>query len=162
VAANTVHFFKPGHPIGHNDYSITVWQFPRNPSRPSYPDYRGPIRPHKAGDVSIYPNRYVTRFAGTPHTHAWASRLLRRYQRVAYTPGPLLLACLVVVLVGLVLRRVPWRLKLDAALLGACTLAALVVASALSVFSYRYGLIAIILLPVAAALAGTGMLRAAH
>jgi hypothetical protein len=160
VVKNVAHFFAPGHPIGHNDYSITVWQFPADPARPQYPDYRGPIRPHKAGDLSIYPNRYVDRFAGTPRTDATASKLLRGYQLHVWTSGLILLGCLLVVVVGFVLPRRPWRLKLDSALLAGCTLASLVVASALSVFSYRYGLIAIILLPAAAALAATGMLRA--
>jgi Dolichyl-phosphate-mannose-protein mannosyltransferase len=160
VGAQLAHFFEPGHRIGHNDYGIAVWQFPTKPSHAHYPAYRGPIRPHIPGHASIYPNRYIGRFAGTPHTNATVSKLLRRYQLHVYTSGLILLGCLVVVLVGLVIPRVPWRLKLDAALLAACTLAALVVASALSVFSYRYGLIAIILLPPAAALSITGMLRA--
>jgi NhaP-type Na+/H+ or K+/H+ antiporter len=94
-----------------------------------------------------------------PRTNRTASRVLRYYQRFAYTSGQLLLGCLVVVLAALVTRGVDRRLRLDAALLAVATLAALVVASALSVFSYRYGFVAIVLLPAAAALAGAGLLR---
>jgi uncharacterized membrane-anchored protein len=69
-----------------------------------------------------------------------------------------LLLCLVVVLVALLSRRGAWRLRLDAALLALSTLVALTVASALSTFSYRYGLIAVVLLPAAAGLAATALL----
>jgi type II secretory pathway component PulF len=82
-----------------------------------------------------------------------ASRILHDYQRVAYTWGPLLAACLLAVLAALVLRRGVWRQRLDAALLAAITLLALTVSQALSVFSYRYVMIASFGLPAAAALA---------
>jgi hypothetical protein len=68
--------------------------------------------------------------------------------------------CLLVVLAGLLRRRGAWRLRLDATLLAAATLTALIVAGALSLFSYRYGLTAVILLPVAGALAGASLLTA--
>jgi hypothetical protein len=58
-----------------------------------------------------------------------------------------------VVLAALILRRGAWRLRLDAALLAAITLLAMTVSQALSVFSYRYVMIASFGLPVAAALA---------
>jgi hypothetical protein len=161
VAGGVAHFFRPGHPLGRNDYQLSVWQFPRDPGRPAFPGYRGPIRPGSAHRrMTIDPSRYVSRMVSRPRTNAAASRLLHNYQRHAYTSGLVLAGCLLVVLVALVRRRVPWRLRLDAALLAAATLSALVVASALSVFSYRYGLIAVVLLPPAAALAGTGLLRA--
>jgi hypothetical protein len=159
MAADLAHYFRPGHPIGRNDYGLTVWQFPRDPAQPAYPGYRGPIRPGSAHrKITVYPNQYVSAMVSHPRTNATASRLLRSYQRFAYTPGPLLAAFLLVVLVALVLRRGAWRLRLDAALLAAATLTALVVAAALSVFSYRYGLIAAVLLAPAAALAGAALL----
>jgi hypothetical protein len=64
-----------------------------------------------------------------------------------------------VVLAALVLRRGALRLRLDAALLAFSVLAMLLVATSVSVFSYRYGLVAAILLPAAAALAGTALLE---
>lgn len=161
VADNVAHYFEPGHHLEHNDYQLTVWQFPVDPSRDAFPGYRGPIRPGSAHRrITINPNQYVSRMVTRPRTDAAASRLLHDYQRHGYTSGLILAGCLVVVLVALVLRRGPWRLRIDAALLAAATLSALLVASALSVFSYRYGLIAVVLLPPAAALAGAGLLRA--
>jgi hypothetical protein len=160
VAGGVAHFFEPGHRIGHNDYGLAVWTFPLDPSRPAYPGYRGPIRPSAPGTLSIYPNRYIDGMVGRPRTNARASRWLHYYQRYAYASGQVLALCLLVVVVALLRRRVPWRLRLDAALLAGSTLAALLVASALSVFSYRYGLIAVLLLPAAAALAGAGLLGA--
>jgi hypothetical protein len=162
VAGGVAHYFEPGHRIGPNDYSLAVWQFPADPRHNAYPGYRGPIRrgsQHRR--KSINPSQYVNRMVGRPHTSATLSQQLGRYQRFFYTSGQILAACLVVVLIALVSRRGAWRLRLDAALLAAATLTALVVASALSVFSYRYGLIAVVLLPPAAALAGAALLRQA-
>jgi hypothetical protein len=96
---------------------------------------------------------------GRPRFDVAASRFLHGYQRVAYTPGPVLAVCVLLVLAALVTRRGPLRLRLDAALLAAFALGALLVSQALSVFSYRYGLIAPVLLPPAAALALTALLR---
>jgi hypothetical protein len=153
------HFFEPGHRIGANDYSPVPWEFPSDPARAVFPGFRGPIRPAepRRGKL-ITPNRYVGAMAAHPRTDAAASRLLRRYQRFAYTSGQVLALCLLVVLVALLRRRGAGRLRLDAALLAAATLVALVVAGALSLFSYRYGLTAVILLPAAAALAGASLL----
>lgn len=160
VAADVLHYFEPGHRIGRNDYSPTPWEFPSDPARAVYPNFRGPIRPAepRRGKL-ITPDKYVGAMAGQPHTNATASRLLRRYQRFAYTSGQVLALCLLVVLIGLVRRRGDRRLRLDGALLAAATLTALIVAGALSLFSYRYGLTAVILLPAAAALAGASLLR---
>jgi hypothetical protein len=159
VAADVTHYFEPGHRIGRNDYSPVPWEFPRDPARAVFPGFRGPIRPAepRRGKL-ITPNRYVGAMAGHPHTNATASRLLRGYQRFAYTSGQVLALCLLVVLVALLRRGGAWRLRLDAALLAAATVVALVVAGAVSLFSYRYGLTAVILLPAAAALAGTSLL----
>jgi hypothetical protein len=158
VIGDVAHFFEPGHRIGPNDYPVSVWEFPTDPSRATYPGYRGPIRPSRPGDSTISPNRYIGRMVGRPHTSAGASKVLHFYQRYAFTSGQVLLLCLLFVLVALVRRRGAWRLRLDAALLALSTLVALTVASALSTFSYRYGLIAVVLLPAAAGLAGTALL----
>ena len=60
-------------------------------------------------------------------------------------------------LAALVTRRGTWRLRLDGALVAAVVLAALTVSQALSVFSYRYGMIAALLLPVAGGFAITAL-----
>ena len=163
VAGGVLHYFEPGHRIGANDYPVSAWQFPDDPRRWGYPGYRGPIRP---GDPRLQrrhpitePNRYVGAMVDGTATNVSVSRALRQYQRFAYTWGPLLAACVLVVLAALVLRRGDRRLRLDAALLAATALTALLVSQALSLFSYRYGLILPVLLPPAAALAGTALLQ---
>jgi hypothetical protein len=72
---------------------------------------------------------------------------------VAYSSGQVLTPCLLIVAVALILRRGSRRLRADAALLAALALTALLMASAFSLFDYRYDLPAVILLPPAAALA---------
>ena len=161
VVRGTLHYFEPGHRIANHDYPVAAWQFPADPRRWSYPGYRGPIRPaaplRGRDAVGVEPNRHVAHFAGEPSLDVGASKALHHYQRVAYTWGPLLAACLLLVAVALVARRGTWRLRADAALLAALTLVALAVPQALSQFSYRYGLIAALLLPPAAALAATAL-----
>ena len=94
----------------------------------------------------------------SPRADAAASRFLHGYQRFAFTTGPVLALCVLVVVAAAVLRRGAVRLRLDAALLAASVLVMLLVATSLSVFSYRYGLVAALLLPPAAAFAGTALL----
>lgn len=160
VIGDFLHYFEPGHRVGHDDYSVTAWQFPADPRRWHYPGYRGPIRRGSAvTNHKIDPAPVVDPVVGTPHTNVAASRFLRFYQRFAYTSGQILAACVLLVLAALVTRRGARRLRLDAALLAASVLGALVVAVALSIFDYRYGLIAVVFLPVATALAGTGLLQ---
>jgi hypothetical protein len=161
IARGTLHYFEPGHRLSWNDYPIGPWQFPADPRTWSYPGYRGPIRPRGwapgQGDAGVEPNEHVARFSGTPAFSVGASEALHHYQRVGYTWGPLLAVCLLVVVAALIARRGALRLRLDAALLAAMTLVAIVVPQAVSVFSYRYGLIAALLLPPAAALAVTAL-----
>jgi hypothetical protein len=163
VLGGFAHYFEPGHRIGENDYPVCAWQWPEDPRTWTYPCYRGPIRAgdpvRRAHHHITEPNQYVGRFAGTPRLDPPVSRLLRGYQRFAYTWGPLLAACVLLVVVALALRRGPRRLRLDAALLAAVALAALLVSQALSLFSYRYGMVAAVLLPPAAAMAGASLLR---
>ncbi|HEY7076300.1 MAG TPA: hypothetical protein VH418_13055 [Solirubrobacteraceae bacterium] len=161
IALMVAHYFEPGHRIARNDYSPAVWQFPLDPRKITYPGYRGPIRPGQyPRKATTDPNTYITPLVRAgPSVHTRPSKLLHYYQRYAFTSGQVLLICVAIVLAALILRRGAWRLRLDAALLVAATLVSLIVASALSVFSYRYGLLAILLLPAAAALAATSMLR---
>jgi hypothetical protein len=156
VAGDFLHYFEPGHRIGRDDPSLEPWQFPADPDHWGVPGYLGPIRPAD-GDVHG-PKPVIDRMVGEPHTNPGVSRLLHGYQRWAFTPGPLLAACLIVVVVALVARRGAWRLRLDAAFIAAAVVAALLVPLLATMFSYRYGLTAAILLPVAAALAGSALL----
>ena len=160
VTLDFLHYFEPGKRVGPNDPSLGPWEFPFDPTRWGYPGYRGPIRPQaKRTTRVIFPNKYIGHMTGEPTLHGGASRLLRYYQRVMFTSGQLLALCVLVVLAGLLMRRGAWRLRLDAAFLAASVLVLLLFATALSVFSYRYGLIAVVLLPAAAALAGTALLE---
>jgi hypothetical protein len=167
VVADLLHYFEPGHRLGANDYKPAPWEFPDNPRIATFPGYRGPIRPYgstRFGPIvanlkGIYPNERVSRMVSDPKVNAGASRLLRGYQRYFYTSGQILAVCLLVVIAALLRRRGDWRLRLDGALLAAATLVALLTAAAASVFSYRYGLTAVVLLPPAAALSGASLLR---
>jgi hypothetical protein len=160
VVGNFIHYFEPGHHTGRDDYSETAWQFPIDPRHWTYPGYRGPIRPGRAHRRhGIDPNRYLRAMVSRPHTDAAASEVLHVYQIFAYSSGQVLAPCLLVVVIVLALRRGDRRLRLDAALLAAVALTALLVASALSAFDYRYGLGATILLPAAAALAASALMR---
>jgi hypothetical protein len=159
VATSFIHYFRPGHPIGPNDYAPIPWQFPLDPGTPDFPYYRGPIRPHQADDPWYYPSTYVSRMVSHAHTNAGVSRFLRGYQRVGFTQGPLLAACVLVAVAALFRRGRHWRLRLDGALLAAAGLSALLLAALLSVFSYRYVFTAVVLLPPAAALSLTALLR---
>jgi hypothetical protein len=161
VGGGVLHYFEPGHRIGANDYPVQVWQFPADPRRRGYPGYRGPIRPQDpVGDrahPTISPGPYVGAMVTAPRVDVAASRLLHGYQRFAYTPGPVLAACVLLVLAAVATRRGERRLRLDAAFLATLAVGALAVSQALSVFSYRYGLVAPVLLPPAAALALTAL-----
>lgn len=160
VVRDTIHYFEPAHETGWNDYSDTAWQFPADPRHWKYPGYRGPIRAGRADRVhDIDPSQYVNPMVGQPRLNVPASKFLHYYQRVFFTSGQVLAACLLVVLAALIRRRPrTFRLRLDASLLAACALTALVVSSALSIFDFRYGLVAVVFLPVAAALAGSTFL----
>ena len=160
VAGAALHYFEPGHRIGHDDSPVSTWQFPADPRHSlPYPAYQGPIRAGApGGPAATAPTDEVSRIALHPRTRAGAGGFLHGYQRIAYTPGPLLAVCLAVALAAVVTRRGAPRLRLDAALLAALTLAALITAVALAPFSYRYGLVAVVALPPAAALAGAALL----
>lgn len=160
VAGDFLHYFEPGHRKGPGDYNVTTWQFPRDPRVYDYPGYRGPIRPGSAvRERRIDPGKWVTpEFTGKPRMSVGASRFLHYYARYFYTSGQIFAICVALVLIAAVWRpRRNWRPRLDAALLAACVVGSLVLVSALSIFDYRYALIAIVFLPPAAVLAVTGL-----
>jgi hypothetical protein len=158
VTLDFLHYFEPGHRIGANDPQIVQWEFPTDPNHWAIPGYRGPIRPGAAGR-GFWPNAYVNRMVDRPHTNVRASKTLHIYQRFAYTSGQILAICVLIVALALVLRRGALRLRVDAALVAGSVLVMLLFATALSVFSYRYGLVAPVLLPAAAAFAAAALLE---
>lgn len=158
VALDFLHYFEPGHRIAGSDYPVGAWQFPSHPRLWGRGGYRGPIRrgfiPRLHGtDPSVRVNPMV----GRPIVRPALSKALHYYQSVFYTSGVLLAACVILVAVALALRRGARRLRLDAALLAGTALVALAVTAALSLFDYRYGLPAVVLLPAAGALAWTSL-----
>jgi hypothetical protein len=157
AARDFLHYFEPGHRIGPNDPSLGPWQFPADPNHWHVPGYHGPIRP--ADGDPHGPQPVIDPMVGKPHTNVSASRFLHGYQRWVFLTGPVLAACLLVVLAALVVRRGTWRLRLDAAFFAAAVLASLLVVVTVSLFSYRYSLTAVLLLPAAAALAGSALLQ---
>jgi hypothetical protein len=157
VLGSLAHYFAPGHYMTRDDYPVVEWQFPKHPHHIGPPGYRGPLRPGTPVPHHVTPSHYLNRMVGRPHIDVAVSRLLHSYQRYTSPSGELLTPCLLLVVVALALRRGPFRLRADAALIAACAVGALLVASALSVFDYRYGLEALILLPAAAALAWTAV-----
>ena len=150
-----LHYFEPGHRMRPNDPAVGPWQFPADPNHWGIRRYHGPIRPADADPHG--PKPPINPMVGKPHTNVTASRFLHDYQRWVFLTGPALAACLIIVLAAFVLRRGAWRLRLDAAFIAAAVVASLIVVVAVSMFSYRYGLTAVLLLPVAAALAGSAL-----
>jgi hypothetical protein len=65
---------------------------------------------HAIRKSKVAPGQYITPMVSQPRLDPAASPRLHDYQRVAHTPGPLLAACLLVVIVALVLARGRGRL----------------------------------------------------
>lgn len=152
MAGDVLHYFAPGRATLPADACQDFWQFQ---------DYQPTaLRPCSSGDVKVGWLGVMNRsFDGSPTPHLLVptlARVLYGYQRVAYTPGPLLAVCLGVVGLAMVRRRrsaAARRAYWDGLLLGGAGVALVVIPSATAVFDYRYLLPLIVLLPVAAALA---------
>ncbi len=146
VLADTWHYFAPGRWMSSDIIDMQRWRFPpphRNPQRGNYH-----VRIAREG------------FDGSPVRAAPDASLtapLRAYQRYAYTPGPVLLACLIAALVaaaGLLRRGARRRHARWAGLVLAASSLVLVLSPSLTVgFSYRYGLPLLVLLPPAGVVA---------
>lgn len=140
VLTETAHYLAPGRESGPQDTCPLWWEFPMPTATP--------------------PTTCIAVLA--PGPYAWRPGLvdvLRGYQRVVYTPGPVLGLCAVAGSAALFLRRRASRDRLDPALLSVLGLTMLVVPAATASFDYRYLLPALVLLPPAAALALRGVSR---
>lgn len=138
VAGNVAHYFEPGRSVSLRDWFTASWQFPLPDRAPAWH-----IEPASVG------------FDGTPahgRIVVGLARLLRGYQRVMYTPGPLLLLALIGVLVALGLRRPDRATRQASGLLGVCGFLLLVAPSATAGFDWRY------LLPAQALILPAGVL----
>jgi hypothetical protein len=128
------HYATPGRHSGPQDTCPLWWQFPQPTATP--------------------PTTCVAVLA--PGPLAWRPFLvdaLRSYQRVAYTPGPVLGLCVVAGLAALVVPGGAVRDRLDPALLATLGVALVAVPAATASFDYRYLLPTLVVLPAAAALA---------
>lgn len=150
----TLHYAEPGRPYGPHDTCSGYWRFPD----PTVPALKEPC-----------PGRLTTQgFEGAPvysGVRLPVARALRDYQRVGYTPGPVLALCVVLAAAAAVrpLRRAtggtggPDRLtmpdRLDPVLLAAIGVVLVLVPSATSSFDYRYVLPSLVVLPAAGVLA---------
>jgi hypothetical protein len=109
----------------------------------------------------VDPQSFVALYGGAdPHVVHSLAAFLQHYQDFVYLPGPLLAACLLAALVALCWRRTR-RSRLWPAILLFASAGVLVVlpADAVSLFSWRYQLPQLLLLPPAAALAVTAISR---
>lgn len=156
VIADTWHYFTPGRWQNADHVDMTRWVFP-----PAH--------------FNTYGHGYHVTFANEGFNGARVKASpnaalmgpLRTYQSIFYTPGPLLLACLIgalVIALGLVRRTARRRHARWAALVLGVSAVLVILSSSLFVqFSYRYGLPLLVLLPPAGAAAadiGLDALRA--
>ncbi|MCK9901207.1 hypothetical protein MXD63_14105 [Frankia sp. Cpl3] len=163
VGTDIAHFFRPGRPIGPQDWPDATWRFPTD-DEPRHLHNSEPLL-----GLQGEADRPARDFA-----QPWAG-VLRSYQTRGYTPGPALaaaaglglLACLAALprIVPAGLRggdgRARWhdltserrRTGLDCLFLVAASAAVVVIPAATVCFDYRYMLPLLFLLPPAAALA---------
>lgn len=142
VTSAVVRYFRPGRPSRPRDFPQAAWQFPpdahsatvTNASVAAIGFFHQPVHPSVVGALA---------------------RGLRRYQRIGFTPGPLLLLCLVMAFAFAVFAaftRRRWAEVTEVLTLAGCGLSLLVVPSLGAGFDYRYLLPALLFLPPAAIL----------
>jgi hypothetical protein len=151
VLADTWHYFTPGRWQNADHVDMTRWVFPP----PHFKTYGHGYHVTFANEGF---NR--SRIKASPNPALMGP--LRTYQSVFYTPGPLLLACLIgalAVALGLARRAAGARHARWAALVLAVSSILVVLSpSMFAQFSYRYGLpLLVLLLPAGAAAAEIGL-----
>jgi len=164
VTHDVVHYFQPGRTTGPLDYPIQFYGYGRaySPAPTRRPAIR--VRPDAPpGSIPYVGGRGPLTVAAydphlrptTPSLSPSPAHFLANYQKIAYTPGPALALCLLLVVVPLP-GRLPAALKplrTAALVLGAGGVGLLVLPAATAVFDYRYLLSALPVLPVAGAAA---------
>lgn len=142
VARDVLHGFALHRRTGPRDEPLEMWRFP----------LEVPVDRHVFLGATPTP---AVRSAPSPQPPARLARFLRRYQDAAATPGPLLALALAIGLLAPVARRLragPAR-ALAAFEFAAGAFLLLLVPAATVMFDYRYLVPALVLAPVAAALA---------
>lgn len=146
LLGDTWHYFTPGHWMTGDRIDMRRWIFPLPRFNEQADNYH-----------VVFANQGFNKKPIKASPDPALMRPLRTYQSIVYTPGPLLLACLIgalVIALGLVRKRAGRRHARWAALVLAVS-AVLVVLfpSMFAQFSYRYGLPLLVLLPPAGAAA---------
>lgn len=138
---STVHYLVPWRFSGPRDTCPTWWVFP---ARSDEDECKAALAPVGLDGEPI-----------DGRTRPAAVAVLRAYQHVVVTPGPVLALGMLAGGLALVRRGVPAgsRERLDPALLAALGVVLLAVPSATAAFDYRYLLPTLVVLPAAAALA---------
>ncbi|MDQ4069896.1 MAG: hypothetical protein M3203_10575, partial [Actinomycetota bacterium] len=166
VTRDFLHYFAPVRTSGPGDGPVQTFQF-----RTSFtPDRWQPAHPPRdpyiwqwtwPGDSVRYGNIVATHgfdlARAEPRLHPGIAAALRDYQRVGFTPGPLLVAAILAALVAGI-GRVPEHLgglRWSALLFAAAGVLMLLVPSATASFDFRYLIPALPVLPAAGALGVT-------
>jgi len=153
VAGDILHYFAPGRHTSHQDWFNASWVFPTSSTSPYYHN--------NDREIDFTPRSFTRRDSAGP------IGFLRGYQRVVYTPGPVLALTVLLAGAGFVMatrRRgkiIGRQLRWDIALLTVAGLTLIVVPAATVTFDYRYLLPTLVLLPPAAALAVAALRREA-
>lgn len=172
VVHDLLHYFSPGRHSGRMDGPVQTLQFPV-----SYVDsrWRPLVEPadHYLRDWN-YPGR-VVQYGRLPARYGFSLEqlhptynrslpvVLQAYQRVGYTPGPLLALAAVLGLLGALARRVgAARLRLPGLALALAGLLSLLLPALTAGFDYRYMLPTLVLLPPAGALGALALLGRGH
>jgi hypothetical protein len=142
IASDFLRGFAPTRTTENGEVSVSRWMFQLH-----YPVYGSSLK-------------VLAHYGERPEVNHTLAVFLRRYQRIGYTPGPLLGLALVVGLLGALGVGRARRSGLRCACLLFCgaTLVVLVTAVAVNQFSWRYQLPQLILLPAAGALGLTALL----
>jgi hypothetical protein len=148
VGEDVLHSFAPVKTTGYDDVPVGRWYFPRG--------YRVPAPGHRwAGRETVgFPDEYASAYAYS-NLATW----VRTYQRFVYTPGTVLGVCLLIGLVAAlgVGRARRSDLRAPAFTFSAIGLSLVLASSLTTIFSWRYQLPQLVLLPPAAALGVTAL-----
>jgi hypothetical protein len=166
VAGDFVHYFAPTRTSGHGDGPVQTFQFRTSftpdPWQPAYP----PTDPYIwqwtwPGDSVRFGNIVATHgfdlARAEPRLHPGIATTLRNYQRVGFTPGPLIALAVLAAIAAAIGRMSEQQRRLGyAALLLATTgVLLLLVPAATASFDFRYLVPALTVLPIAGALGVT-------
>jgi hypothetical protein len=139
------HYAAFGRSTGRHDEPVSEWQFPRAGRRQTA---------RQVARLQLEVRTWGGSVGGSPPLQ----RALRAYQRVVYTPGPLLLLAVILALAGAVLGTVTGagrQVRAEMLTLAAAGVLIPLVAAMTSMFDYRYLLPALPLLPAAGVLGAT-------